>query len=78
MEISPFRLYPIEDFEKVLGRAGEAVELRDDEGVTFSNKIYRRLKLRPASDRRDLLAENFFAAGSLEVSHLGVEAGLLI
>jgi len=57
--------------------ARQPVQPGDDQLVTVPDKVQRRGQLQPLGDRWDLLAEQPFAAGALEVALLGGETGLL-
>src|SRR4051812_11557550 len=78
MEIRPLALHKVGDLQKVLGRAGEPVELGDDERVALADEIETGFKLRSFFDRRNLLVKNLLTASAAKITKLGLHPGPLI
>src|SRR5205085_9113713 len=77
-EVGFLGFHPVSDVEQMLCRTSEPVQLRDNEGVAFTDEIERRLKLRSFTDRRSLLVEDLLASGRSEIPDLGIGARLLL
>src|SRR3954453_13132572 len=78
MEIRPLALHKVGDLQKVLGRAGEPVELGHDQSVALADEIKTGIKLGSFLDRRDLLMENLLTASASKITKLGLHPGPLI